>query len=98
MLCGLLENFTGRATDARALSAERFCLLATRFNDSPIGKLRTPFSAGRKRSLQSVQTFAASFLPFERMIDNELPAFAGITGTVWELAATPQPYHRREAL
>jgi hypothetical protein len=85
-----LENFTDGATDARALSAERFCLLATPSND-PIGKLRRPFSAGRKRSLQSVQTFAASFRPFDRMIDNELPAFAGATGTVWELAATPQP-------
>ena len=91
MLCGLLENFTDGATDARALSSKRFCLLATRSNDCLIGKLRTPFSADRKRSLQSVQTFAASFRPFGRMIDNELPAFAGATGTVCELAATPQP-------
>ena len=91
MLCGLLENFTDGATDARALPSEWFCLLATRSNDCLIGKSRTPFSADRKRSLQRVQTFAASFRPFGRMIDNELPAFAGAIGTVWELAATPQP-------
>jgi len=79
-----LENFTGRATDARALPSEKFRLLADLANDCLIGKLRRPFSADRKRSLQSVQTFAASFRPVERMIDNELPAFAGATGTDWE--------------
>lgn len=91
MLTGLLENFADGATDTQALALERSCLLATRPHDCLIGELRTPSSADRKRSLQSVHTFAASFRAFGRMIDNELPASAGATGTVWELAATTQP-------
>jgi hypothetical protein len=62
LLCGLLENFADGAI---------------RSNDCLIGTLRTPFSADRKCSVQSVQTFAASFRPFE---ENDRQRASGICG------------------